>query len=119
MRAVLDNTRWLSTEDDSPLYDNCFADAPYPKNAVFFVLFTFAAPEASQFLLLLFVCMFTFCVLGVQLYGGLVSSDPESEAYKKISVSMSRRRLVDSPSVSKFEGSTRQSWANLTGAPYF
>lgn len=46
-----------------------------------------AAPEASQFLLLLFVCMFTFCVFGVQLYGGLVSPDPDSDAYKKIAVS--------------------------------
>ena len=46
----------------------------------------FQAPEASQFMSLLFVCMFTFCVLRVQLYGGLVSPDPHSELNKKIAV---------------------------------
>ena len=46
----------------------------------------FQAPEASQFMSLLFVCMFTFCVLGMQLYGGLVSPDPDSELHKKIAV---------------------------------
>lgn len=44
------------------------------------------APEAFQFLLLLFVCVFTFCVLGVQLYGGLVLSDPDDPANKALTV---------------------------------
>ncbi|CAM9538707.1 unnamed protein product [Ectocarpus sp. 12 AP-2014] len=44
------------------------------------VMSTFAniAPEAFQFMMLLFVCGFTFCVLGVQLFGGLVHSDPDN-----------------------------------------
>lgn len=54
----------------------------------------FQAPEASQFMSLLFVCMFTFCVLGVQLYGGLVSPDPDSELNKKIAVRKTRRRSI-------------------------
>lgn len=46
----------------------------------------FQAPEAFQFLMLLFVCMFTFCVLGMQLYGGLVVSDPDSPVNDRIKV---------------------------------
>eukprot|EP00904_Undaria_pinnatifida_P002813 jgi/Undpi1/12532/HiC_scaffold_6.g02201.m1 len=56
-----------------------------PQMRIIITTFGSIAPEACQFMSLLFVCMFTFCVLGVQLYGGLVSPDPDSELNKKIS----------------------------------
>eukprot|EP00903_Cladosiphon_okamuranus_P012927 g12070.t1 len=52
----------------------------FPEMRIVMATFGNIAPEAFQFMLLLFVCMFTFCVLGVQLFGGLVLSDPDNPA---------------------------------------
>lgn len=43
--------------------------------------------------------MFTFCVLGVQLYGGKVSSDPDSEINKGLLVGDPHSTVAVGPSV--------------------
>ncbi|CAM9172126.1 unnamed protein product [Ectocarpus fasciculatus] len=49
-----------------------------PEMRIVMTTFGNIAPEAFQFMMLLFVCGFTFSVLGVQLFGGLILSDPDS-----------------------------------------
>lgn len=41
-------------------------------------------------MLLLFLVMFTFCVLGIQMYGGLVTANEADPPYMKIEVGAHR-----------------------------